>query len=236
MYCFIIPAHNEEQLLPRTLRSIHSAAKALGEPYEIIVANDASADATEQIAKQHGAKVVNVDNRQISKTRNSGATEAVGDVLIFVDADTTINESVLRAVQRELGNGAIGGGAAVSVSGSLPFFARWLAPAFTFCYRKAGLAAGCFVYATRSAFDTVGGFDETLFASEEITFSRAMRRQGRFVVIKEAVFTSGRKLRTYGFWEHMGILFRMALAGPKSVKSRDLLGLWYDERREDKEG
>jgi glycosyltransferase involved in cell wall biosynthesis len=37
---FIVPAYNEEQLLGRTLQSIHSAARAVGEPYEVIVVDD----------------------------------------------------------------------------------------------------------------------------------------------------------------------------------------------------
>src|SRR5262249_9444805 len=48
---FIVPAHNEEQLLGRTLAAIHAAARASGESYEIIVADDASTDATSAIAR-----------------------------------------------------------------------------------------------------------------------------------------------------------------------------------------
>jgi hypothetical protein len=43
----------------------------------------------------------------------------------------------------------------------------------------------------------VGGFDEAFFGAEEIVISRALRNHGRFVVLKEAVTTSGRKLRTH---------------------------------------
>ena len=47
---FILPAHNEEALLGRTLSALHESARALGEPYEAIVANDASTDRTGEIA------------------------------------------------------------------------------------------------------------------------------------------------------------------------------------------
>jgi glycosyltransferase involved in cell wall biosynthesis len=245
MYSFIIPAHNEAPLLPRTLESIHAAAKVLGKPgetgepgeaYEVIVADDASTDGTGEVAKKYGARVVRVDHRQISKTRNSGAAVAAGGVLIFVDADTTISPAVLEAVREQIAAGVVGGGAAVTFDGGLPFYGRIGAPVFAFLYRKAGLAAGCFVYCTRRAFDAVGGFDETLFASEEVAFSRAVRREGKFVVLKETVRTSGRKLRTYGFWELLWILMRFVLGGgTRSLKKRDHLGLWYDPRREDTE-
>jgi len=236
MYSFIIPAHNEERLLPRTLESIHAAAKTLSVAYEVIVADDASTDTTAEVAKQYGARVVRVDHRQISKTRNSGAAEAKGEVLIFVDADTTISSALLRGVQQNIRAGVIGGGAAVAVEGRLPLPARIIAPIFIFCYRHAGLAAGCFVYSTREAFDAVDGFDEELFATEEVAFSRAMRREGRFIVLREPVLTSGRKLRTYSLWEVCKMLLSFALGGMQSMKSRDKLGLWYDPRREDVEG
>ncbi len=233
MYSFIIPAHNEEPLLPRTLESIHAAAKELGEAYEIIVADDASTDSTAEVAKQIGARVVHVDHRQIGKTRNSGAAEARGDVLVFIDADTTISPALLRGVKKNIHAGAVGGGAGVAFEGKMPLHARVTVPVFMFFYRLSGLAAGCFIYSTRQAFDAVGGFDEELFAAEEVAFSQAMHQQGKFVLLREPAVTSGRKLRTYGFWELIRMLLNFGLGGMNSMKSRDKLGLWYDPRRED---
>jgi glycosyltransferase involved in cell wall biosynthesis len=235
MFSFIIPAHNEEALLPWTIESIHAAAKELGEVYEIIVVNDASTDTTAEVAEQNEARVIHVDHRQISKTRNSGAAESEGEVLVFVDADTTISSELLRGVLKHIGAGAVGGGAAVRFGGRMPLHGVVTVPVFMFFYRLSGLAAGCFVYCTREAFDAVGGFDEELFATEEVALSRALRREGRFVLLRESVVTSGRKLRTYGFWEIMGMLLSFGVSGMKSMKSRDKLGLWYDPRREDVE-
>lgn len=236
MFSFIIPAHNEEKLLPRTLVSIHDAAKAVGVEYEIIVADDASTDATADVARQHGAQVVHVDHRQISRTRNSGAAAATGDVFVFVDADTTISVAVLQGVRENIANGAVGGGAAITFDGEIPLYGRLTFPLFAFLYQRlAGYAYGCFVYCTRQAFKAVGGFDETLFASEEITISQSLRREGNFVLLREPVATSGRKLRTYSFWEALRMLLGFILGGQRFMKSRDRLGLWYDPRRPDTE-
>jgi glycosyltransferase involved in cell wall biosynthesis len=97
---FIIPAHNEEALIGRTLSALHEAARALGESYEIIVAIDTSTDRTAEIALEHGARLVAVDRRQIAATRNAGARAATGDLFIFVDADTMVTERALRAAVR----------------------------------------------------------------------------------------------------------------------------------------
>jgi hypothetical protein len=102
-------------------------------------------------------------------------------------------------------------------------------------YRILGLASGCFLFCTRDAFRSVGGFDEGLFAAEEGAMSRALRRRGRFVVLREAVTTSGRKLRAHSSREVLGLLARLALSGPKSLRRRDGLEIWYGERRTDPE-
>src|SRR3954466_6504212 len=83
MISFIVPAHNEEACLGRTLEAIRESADGLALAHEIIVVNDASSDRTAEIASEHKARVVDVKHRQIAATRNSGARTAVGDRLFF---------------------------------------------------------------------------------------------------------------------------------------------------------
>jgi len=233
MISFIVPAYNEERLLGATLDALRAAALATGEPYELIVADDASTDRTAAIAAQHGAILVSVAHRQIAATRNSGARKANGDWLIFVDADTLVSEAVVRSAVEALRSGAVGGGAAVEFDGTVPLYARLLLPVLVRSFRWAGLAAGCFLFCTRHAFAAVGGFDEAFYGAEELVMSRALKRQGRFVVLRQAVITSGRKLRTHSVREMLAILARLALRGPGAVKQRQGMDLWYAERRED---
>src|SRR5262245_46069101 len=120
MISFVVPAHNEEHYLARTLAAIHTAARDVGEPYEVIVVNDASTDRTAAIAREHGARVLDVHNRHIAATRNAGAREARGDILFFVDADTQPNPSVVRAGLRALAQGAVGGGCVFQYDGWIP--------------------------------------------------------------------------------------------------------------------
>jgi len=233
MISFIVPAYNEERLLGATLDALRAAALAIGEPYELIVADDGSTDRTAAIAAQHGAILVSVAHRQIAATRNSGARKANGDWLIFVDADTLVSEAVVRSAVEALRSGAVGGGAAVEFDGTVPLYARLLLPVLVRSFRWAGLAAGCFLFCTRNAFAAVGGFDEAFYGAEELVMSRALKRHGRFVVLRQAVITSGRKLRTHSVREMLAILARLALRGPGAVKQRQGMDLWYAERRED---
>lgn len=235
MISFIVPAYNEESLIGRTLESLNRAAGSLTEACEIIVADDASTDRTASIAESHGARVVRVELRQIAATRNAGAREANGDKLIFVDADTVVTNEVVRAAIEAMHQGAAGGGCAVGFDGQLPRYAKVTSPMLVKIFRAIGIACGCFLFCTRRAFDAAGGFDETLFASEEITMSRALKRQGRFVVLRESVISSGRKLRMYSGRDVLRLFGGILLAGPKALRSRDRLEVWYGGRREDPE-
>src|SRR5262245_55271050 len=110
MLSFIVPAHNEQAYLGRTLQAIHESALDTGRNYEIIVVDDASTDETANIACQLGATVVAVNKRQIAATRNAGAGAARGEWFFFVDADTIIQSRVLVSALKHLEQGAAGGG------------------------------------------------------------------------------------------------------------------------------
>jgi glycosyltransferase involved in cell wall biosynthesis len=230
---FVVPAYNEERLLGRTLAAIHTAARELARPYELIVVDDSSTDQTVPIAEAAGARVVRVAWRQIARVRNAGARASTGDILIFVDADTLVSPPAVRATISAVDAGAVGGGAAVLPDGQL---AWWVRPVFrlsNFWARQFRLAYGCYLFCTRRAFDATGGFDETLFATEEIAFSRALSRVGRVTIVRESVLTSGRKLRTHRFREYAGLLFLMLRYGTSVLRRRDQLSLWYGERRDE---
>lgn len=235
MISFIIPAYNEERLLGPTLSAVKAAAQATGEPHEIIVVDDGSTDRTAAVAGEHGARVVAVAHRQIAATRNSGAREAQGDVFVFVDADTLVNPNVVRAAVQALRDGAVGGGCDLRFDGRLPMWAKLMVWSFRPIYRAGRLASGSFLFCTRRAFEAAGGFDEGLFAAEEAAMSKALRRQGRFVVLRETVVTSGRKLRAYSAWEVFRVLTRLAFLGRKALGNRQGLEIWYGARREDPE-
>jgi glycosyltransferase involved in cell wall biosynthesis len=236
MISFIVPAYNEELLIGPTLAAIHAAARDSGEPYEVIVVDDGSTDRTAEVARECGARVVRVDCRQIAGTRNAGAREAAGEILIFVDADTFITPPTLRATLAALAAGAVAGGASLRLDGQIPWHGRLLLWLVRAGMRIGRLAAGCYVFCTRAAFEAAGGFDERLYASEEIALSRALARHGRVVILRETVVSSGRKLRTHSGWEILQMMSAIARQGPRALQSRDELGLWYGRRRTDPGG
>lgn len=233
MLSFVIPAHNEEALLGQTLQALRKAADTLKTPYEVIVVDDDSTDRTAAIARSWNASVVPVKLRKISAVRNAGARVARGDVFIFVDADTLVMANTLGAVATALDRGAIGGGARVKLDDGVPLWGRLLTKMVVAVFFQMRLAGGCFIFARRSVFETVGGFDETYFASEEVHLSRALKRQGRFVIVRPPVITSGRKFRIFSARDYFQQAARFFRGGGWSgVKRRDCLPMWYEEHRE----
>lgn len=231
MISFVVPAYNEERYLPATLAAIHASARELGIDYEVVVADDGSTDATARLAEEGGARVVHVQHRQIAKTRNSGAREARGQQLVFVDADTQVNAPLLEAAIAALDGGAVGGGARPDFASEAPGWAHWvirLTVGFMSLFRW---AAGCFIFVRRDAFEAVGGFDERHFAGEEIMLSMALKRQGRFVILAERLVTSPRKLMARGPWETLWLATRLLVRGMPGVRKRDHVHFWYDGKR-----
>lgn len=236
MVSFIIPAHNEAAWIGRTLGAIRTAAESLGEPYEMIVADDASTDETARLARDSGASVIQAGHRQIAATRNAGARLARGDVFFFVDADTLANAEAVRSGLDALRGGAAGGGCLVRFDEPLPVWARAAYAVAKPAARLLGMAGGCFLFCTRRAYEATGGFCERYFAAEEAVFVRALKQQGRFIVVKPTVVTSARKLHAFTAREILRESCRWLLRGPEAYRQRDGLDFWYGRRVKDRAG
>ena len=232
MISFIIPAHNEEHELSKTLAAIRTAASGAAQPYEIIVVDDASTDATPEIASRAGAKVIPINRRQIAAARNAGGRAAEGEYLFFIDADTRIDRAHVSGGIAALEGGYAGGSARVAMDGFVPAWGRMLLRGFSSVYFGLNLGAGAFLFTTRRNFDSIGGFDEQYFAGEEVYFSIALKKLGGFKVLREPVVTSARKLRMYPAKDFLRKFFGVILRGPRGVRSRAGLSLWYDAKRE----
>ena len=232
MISFIVPAYNEEHELAATLSAIRAAASDTAQPYEIIVVDDASTDATPEIALRAGAKVIAINRRQIAAARNAGGRAAQGEYLFFIDADTRIDRAHVSGGIAALESGYAGGSARVEMDGFVPIWGRMLLRGFSSLYFGLNLGAGAFLFTTRRNFDLVGGFDEQYFAGEEVYFSLELKKLGGFKVLRKPVVTSGRKLRMYPARNFLRKFFGVVLRGPRGVRSRAKLSLWYDGKRE----
>jgi glycosyltransferase involved in cell wall biosynthesis len=224
---FVIPAWNEEELIGRTIESIHVSASYYD--YEIIVADDASEDRTSEIANELQTTVVSCNNRQIGMTRNDGAAVASGDVLIFVDADTIVSEPVVRETVEAINNGSVAGGSFPVFEGKIPIFASILTPTLRVLFRLVGVAAGAYLFCTKEAFENAGRFDGKFFAAEEVHLSKKLHKFGAFETIKSRVVTSGRKFHSHSSFKILATFVLVSIPGVRNIKKRK--NLWYGDRK-----
>lgn len=83
-FSIIIPAHNTEKYIRKTLESVKIQEF---KDYELIVVCDSCEDKTEEIAKEYTDKVYSVNYSKDGLTRNKGLDEATGEYILFMDSD-----------------------------------------------------------------------------------------------------------------------------------------------------
>ncbi len=176
----VIPAYNEERYLPATLTAIRRAEAFLGEPVEVIVADNCSTDSTAEVARGFGAKVVTVTTKSIAAVRNGGAAAASGDYVAFCDADNLVSENLFVEIKKALDSGRfIGGGIGAVHMERLSlgtFLFNWLPLRMTPI--MTGVSMVLF-FTSKETFERIGKFDESTLMAEDYEFGRRLKREGR---------------------------------------------------------
>ncbi len=176
----VVPAFNEEAYLASTLDSIHrAAADLLGRAdvhIETIVVDNGSSDETAAVARDNGAKVVREPEQGISRARNVGARHAEGDVLVFVDADVALPETLLTEIHAAMSDpDCIGGGVDVEYR-PRRLSVRLYLHGWRLLGRLMTMVQGAAQFSRRCAFEQLGGYDETAWIGEDVDFYWRLRR------------------------------------------------------------
>lgn len=219
-YSIVIPTLNEKHRLRATL----AAARAAFAPdAEFIVSDGGSTDGTADLAAAEGAVVLTgaaVRGEQLDR----GFRNAHGTVCIFLHADTLVPASAAAAIATALADGDTIGGAFSVELGDDRKGLRLLERAINLRTQLFRTATGDQVIFARTAvLHAIGGVPHVpLF--EDVRLCRALKRTGRFVILRERVETSAR------LWQQVGtsrgialhLSFRMlhALGVPPSLLAR----------------
>jgi glycosyltransferase involved in cell wall biosynthesis len=220
-FSIIVPAHNEEVLLPRGLAAVQHAIDRLGANAEIIVVANRCTDRTESIAEAAGARVVRDGHRNLSATRNAGVAASTGEILVTVDADTIMHPDTLHEVDRLVrAGGFVGGGCRfVLERNSLGLAVTTFAVTSATVLSRTG---GVIYWCAREDFDAIGGFDESRRVGEDLDFARRLRLHGRatkrrFRNLRDVPATvCVRKFDEFGDWHYL-TRFATALAHPRQL-------------------
>ncbi len=236
----IIPAFNEERLLGETLRHVKAAMQAFnqrGWRAELIVCDNNSTDRTAEIASAAGARVVFEPVNQIARARNSGAAAATGDWFVFVDADSHPGAGLFAEVADQIASGrCLAGGCTVKLEGHHPK-ANLVTQLWNGISRTFRWVAGSFSFCDAAAFRNICGFNEELFASEEIDLSKRLKKLARIeqkkviILHRHPIVTSARKVHLYTLREHLSFLAKLVFSFGRVLNDRAACHTWYDGRR-----
>ncbi|PER09763.1 glycosyltransferase [Bacillus cereus] len=205
-FSIIIPAHNEEKYIGKCLDSIAKASEAYKDQTEVIVVLNRCTDKTEEIAKSYNCITLKNNNKNLSKIRNAGAQIASGEIIITIDADTQMTESMLSNVDKHLASGKyIGGGVTGKFERmSLGIFVSAMLIIIPLLFKYGAISVGIF-WCYRKDFMAINGFNENMLMAEDADFAKRLKKWGKrnnkkFGTIKNGMITSCRRFDKYGDW------------------------------------
>lgn len=215
---FVIPAYNEERLLPKCLQSVFDEIDRVHDTgahldVEVVVVDNASTDRTrEEALKFPNVTVVRENLKGLVYARRAGWVSTDGDIVANIDADTILPEGWLLTVLREFsaneGLVALSGPYIYYDLSALQralvkafYFLGWLIHLVNHRILKVGamLQGGNFVL-RRAAWDSVGGFDISIpFYGEDTDVAVRIGKVGEVLwTWKLPMLTTGRRLAEEG--------------------------------------
>lgn len=179
--------------------------------HEVIVVDGGSTDGTQAIATALADRVVAAPRGRATQM-NRGAALAAGEAFVFLHADTCLPADADRLVAAALAGGERDWGRFdVRIEGRAPLLALvgWC---MNLRSRLTGIATGDqAIFATRRAFDRIGGFPE-IALMEDIAFSRRAKRLSAPACLRAAALTSGRRWDRHGVVRTVLFMWRLRLA------------------------
>ncbi|MDP3698013.1 MAG: glycosyltransferase [Nanoarchaeota archaeon] len=200
-FSIIIPAHNEERYLQKTIDSIK---KQTIPDYEIILVTNGCTDNTEEIAKKNvDAKTrhLSLPKPNVSVARNAGALNAQGETLLFLDADTQLAADALGKIKEKFTEQY-----AVATTLAEPDSAKIshrLAVSFKNLYHYLNIYQGCSgaLICRKKDFQAVGGYNPEIIVREHRKLALKLKELGKFACVNTAVTTSMRRYQQWGLFK-----------------------------------
>jgi glycosyltransferase involved in cell wall biosynthesis len=206
----LVCAYNEASYLSACLHSLQAQTRPTD---ELIVVDNASSDATPQVARAvTGVRVVHEAVRSLVAARQTGLRAASGDVLAYIDADCRAPLQWLERIEQHFRADEV-----VAVTGPYRFYdwdhiGRAIVRVYDWCIAPPthlvvhhALGIGAILYGgnfavRRDALMRIGGFDRTIdFHGEDTNLGRRLTPVGRIVIDRRCwVWTSARRYRAMG--------------------------------------
>lgn len=162
--------------------------------FEVIVVDGGSEDDSLHVGRNLGVRVLQAKERSRACQMNLGATQALGEILYFVHADTRVLPSFFADITETVDAGVPSGCYAYSFDSD-----SWLLKVNSWFTHFNGLLSGGgdqTLFVKKEVFEALGGFDETYCIMEDFEFVRRLKKKYRFKVIPKKITVSARKYTT----------------------------------------
>ena len=204
----MLPILNEEAQVAACLGALQPLR---GQNCELIVADGGSRDRSVALAGPLADRVV-VGPRGRAAQMNAGARQASGDILWFLHADSLPPPDALSLIRAALAGQERGWGRFdVRLSGRRPSL-RMVEFSMNLRSGLTGIATGDQgIFVRRDLFERIGGYPP-IALMEDIALSRALKRYGRPVCLRQRVLTSSRRWERDGIARTVLLMWRLRLA------------------------
>ena len=200
-FSVVIPAYNEERYIQRTLKVL---AKQTFSDFEVIVKDGKSRDQTVAVASSLADRVVSTKDKSAADARNQGARYANGEILVFIDADTSLPREAFERFSKVMNAEGVVGVSCRKIPQNKSILDRFFYEFINFstyvsCIFKQGGAHGNCMLIRRSVFERVGGFNPHVIVAEEQELVRRASRFGRYRFLLDFyVLENPRRLERWG--------------------------------------
>ena len=205
----VIPSYNEEDYIYNTLWRI-SRQKFDGKIRVLIADNNSTDNTLERVSKAsedfNNLQIELIQGGKVGFARNNGANNVTTPFILFMDADSLLQgENVFVEVEKYLNKYDIISVKQKSVvrndfksvlTYKILDWIRKIMP-ITFC-------TGCFFLISKSKFNQLGGFDETLQNSEDFWLSKQVPKS-KFKILNEYIGQDNRRFIKFGYWNFLKI-------------------------------
>lgn len=196
MISIIIPTLNEAENIDRCMKAVLAESS----DFEVIIADGGSSDNTKTIVSGYpGVKIVDFrKGRGIQM--NSGALAATGDVLLFLHADTRLEQGWAKSIMETLRKETFIGGAFTFAIDNYAWQYRiietWVRLRCSLFKLPYGDQA---IFVRKNVFTLMRGYKD-IPLMEDVDFIKRLRKMGRTIILNKKAFTSERR------WENKGLL------------------------------
>ena len=216
----IIPAHNEEKYIKKTLNRIKDSTY---QDYEVIVVANGCNDSTESLVKKFFKKNINYFNSSfkslstanVSKARNYGAKHSKGEILIFLDADILISKDTLeKIVLKFTKEYSLGATRFIPDTNKVIY---WIIAKWHDFLHRTNIYKGFngVVICHRDDFFKYGKFNEEKEILELKDFKKRLVKRGKYIVIPTNTIVSMRRYERWGLFSSIGFWIKQWLKKQK---------------------